>query len=457
MPAMHPTLFQLKAFGTPRLLPAQSRAVLAHLRSGCARCRAALAPRLIPWMDHEPADEAAATNPADCGRTLAAAYLRAAARAARAGAKPHKTPGSKGGPADKALTILNAEGPAAISHLPRPLFGIPAIEALLHQTYEMGPSDPRLRLRLAELAQDLAETTRGAEPGLQQLRCRATIELANAYRVSLDLRSAQQLLHRAEEQIARGGVHPLLKARLLVCQSLLFGDQTRPVPARAALGAAMSIYRREARREDLAKALVEDAYVFSEVLHDYGPARVRHTQALLLLDPGEDPLLICSALMGLCLTSLRTGNWREALATLRRHRRSMTIHDRGRNRARFARLEGELLGHEGDLTGAASAFAFSRRQLEAIGQPYEAGAVALVWAAVLRRHGDLDAAQALVAAATESMLRLDPHREVYVALMYLRTANRFSATRTDVPLERLVEFLSNAEFNPSIRLQPYLA
>jgi hypothetical protein len=454
---MHPTLFQLKAFGTPRLPPAQSRAVLAHLRSGCRRCRATLAPRLIPWMDPEPAAEAASTNPAGCGETLTVAYLRAAARAARAGAKPRKTLGHRGGPVVSALAILNAEGPAAISLLPRRLFGIPAIEALLHQTHELGPSDPRLRLRLAELAHDLAETARGGAPELKQLRCRATIELANAHRVALDLETAQQLLQRAEEEIARRDLHPLVQARLLVCQSLLFGDQARPVPARAAIAAAMSIYRREARREDLAKALVEDAYVLSEVLHDSVPARARHAQALLLLEPGDEPLLTCSALMGLCLTSLRTGNWREALAMLRRHRPSMTPHDRGRNRARFARLEGELLGHEGDVTAAAGAFAFSRRQLEAIGQPYEAGAVALLWAAVLRRHGDLDAAQALVAEATESMLRLDLHREVYVALTYLRAANRFSATRQDVPLEGIVEFLSNAEFNPAIRLQPYLA
>jgi len=41
--------------------------------------------------------------------------------------------------------------------------------------------------------------------------------------------------------------------------------------------------------------------------------------------------------------------------------------------------------------------------------------------------------------------------------MYLRTANRFSATRSTMPLEPMIAFLSNAEFNPSLRLQSYLA
>jgi hypothetical protein len=142
---------------------------------------------------------------------------------------------------------------------------------------------------------------------------------------------------------------------------------------------------------------------------------------------------------------------------LRRRRRSMALHDHVRNRARFARMEGELLGHEGDLAGAASAFAFSRRELEAIGQPYEAGAVALVWASVLRRRGEVQGAQAMVMEATGSLLRLELHREVHVALMLLRTANRFSATREEIPLEAMVRFLCHAEFSPSIRFQSYLA
>ena len=458
---MHPTIFQLNAFGTSRLLPAQSRAVLLHLRSGCPRCRAALAPRLIPWMDRRPAAEAAATEAARCGRTLAAAYLRAAARAARAAtATATRRPraiAAQDPRTSQALAILDAEGPAAIGRLPRHLLGLPAIEALLHQTYTLGPADPRLRLRLAELACDLAESTRGDEPRLRQVRCRAMIDLANAHRVALDLRTAQQQLDRAADEIASGGIDPLVKARLLYCQSSLFGDQSRPHPARATLAAAKSIYRREAQPAELARALVQDAYVYTEVLHDHVRARDCHRHALLLIEPDEEPLVTSAARMGLCYTELRMGNWREALTMLRRHRQSILTHDHGRNRARLARLEGELLGREGDVTGANRAFAFSRRELEAIAQPYEAGVVTLIWAACHRRRGDLEASQALVADATDSLLRLDPHREVHAALMILGTANRFSETRAALPLDAMVEFLSNAEFNPSIRLQSYLA
>ncbi|HVR06657.1 MAG TPA: hypothetical protein VMW75_01300 [Thermoanaerobaculia bacterium] len=453
---MHPTIFQLRAFGTARLPPAHSRAVLRHLRSGCGRCRRALAPRLVPWMDEAPAAEAAAVDAADCGPALAGAYLLAAARAARAGASLLSTSRSAG-TAERALAILNQEGPQAIGRLPRSLLGMPAIEALLRQTYEMGPADPHLRVRLAELTDDLASTTRGAHPLLKQARCRALIELANAYRVALDLGSAEQLLARAEEVISRGGCDPLVVARLLFCQSLLLGDQSRPGPARAAIAAAMSIYRQEARVKDLARALGHDCLLLSDVLHDLSSSTSRARQVLLLLDPDEEPLATACAMHMICCNELQSGNWREALAMVRRHRRSMALHDHGRNRARFARMEGEILGQAGDLAGAAGAFAFSRRELEAIGQPYEAGAVALVWASVLRRRGDVQGAQAMVQEATGSLLRLELHREVYVALMLLRTTNRFSPTREEIPLEAMVRFLGHAEFNPSIRFQSYLA
>jgi hypothetical protein len=54
-------------------------------------------------------------------------------------------------------------------------------------------------------------------------------------------------------------------------------------------------------------------------------------------------------------------------------------------------------------------------------------------------------------------LKLDPDREVYLALLYLRTANRFSATRSAIPLEPMIAFLLSAQFNPEIRLQSYLS
>jgi len=185
-------------------------------------------------------------------------------------------------------------------------------------------------------------------------------------------------------------------------------------------------------------------------------ARQRCSDALDVLGPGREPQIAGCALMNLCIILQRTGHWREAQAKLDRYRPIIAPYERGRHRARVAKLEGELLGQAGDMKNAARTFALCRRELEAIGQPYEAGVWTLAWAETLERRGDLAAAQAVVAEATEKLLQLEPHREVYLALIYLRTTNRFSATRSSVPLAPMIAFLSNAEFNPSLRLQSYL-
>jgi len=455
---MHPTPFELQAFGHGRLPAAQSRSVLHHLRVGCAACRTALAPRLIPWMDDDPAAEARATEPARCGRTLAAAYLRAARRAARAGARLRAVSGSAPPlPLSRALAILHAEGPAAIGRLPRRLLGIPAIEALLRMTATLGPSDPRLRLRLAELASDLAESGRDAAPAFREIRCRATIELANAYRVSLNLGAAQHQLDRAADAVARGGYGPVMAGRLLQIQGQLYCDQSRAAAARQLLSGAIRIYRRAAWAPELACALVLDGVVQLHVTGDMDLAQELCRDALHVLGHEREPLVVSAALTGICVALAKSGHWREALATLERHRQVIVTHEHGRNRARLAMLEGELFGHAGDMDSAARAFASCRRELEAIGQPYEAGVWTLAWAAVLERRGELPACQAVVAEATERLLKLDPHREVHLALLYLRTTNRFSATRSSIPLAPMINFLANAEFNPSLRLQSYLS
>ncbi|HEY6323402.1 MAG TPA: hypothetical protein VJA16_17820 [Thermoanaerobaculia bacterium] len=453
---MHPTPFELQAFGHSRLPTAQSLSVLRHLRNGCAACRTALAPRLIPWMDDDPAAEARATEPARYGRTLAAAYVGAAKRAARAGAKLRAAAGSAP-PSRRALAILQAEGPAAIGRLPRRLLGLPAIEALLRMTATLGSGDPLLRLRLAGLASDLAESGREAVHAFREIRCRATIELANAHRVNLNLGAAQHQLDRAADDIARGGYDPLVEARLLQIQANLYCDQSRAAASRTLMSGAKRIYRREARTPELAGALVGEAALELHVTGDMDLAQERCRDALDVLGSEPQPLIAGYALMNLGIMLERTGRWREARATLDRYRRLTVLHERGRSRARLAKLEGEIFGHAGDMDSAARAFASCRRELEAIGQPYEAGVWTLAWAALLERRGERAAAQAVVAEATEKLLQLDPHREVHLALICLRTTNRFSATRSTIPLAPMINFLSNAELNPSLRLQSYLS
>jgi tetratricopeptide (TPR) repeat protein len=453
-PTMHPTIFELNAFGRCRLPPAQGRAVLLHLHRGCGRCRAALSTHLMLWMDEGPAAEARGSDPRHYGRALVAAYLRAARRAFRAATK-RRTPHDADADVDHALARLEAEGPAAIGRMPRRLLGPAAVEALLRLTSTLGAPDPRLRLRFAELACDLAHRDTSDERRARELRCRAAVELANAHRVLTQHRLAQEQLDRAREELLRGDHDPLVAARLLVIQGLVLGDQWRPAAAYETLSGAVRIYRRRARLSDLAQAVVSCANL--GLAGKFDEAQQCRFDALQVLDREREPAVLAATLHGMYISLLETGRWREALDILRRERALLTAHAHGRNASRVAQIEGRLLHRAGDVEGAAKAFASSRDICKSHGYLHEAGVASLFWAAALEERGDWDGSRARILEGTDLILRRNPEGNVYSAAMLLRTTKQFSATRDTLPLDRVIAYFQRADTNPDLHLQSYLS
>lgn len=453
---MHPTIFELNAFGRCRLPPAQGRAVLRHLHRGCARCRAALSTHLMLWMDEGPAAEARGSDPRHHGRALVAAHLRAARRAFRAATRL-RTPHGADADVDQALARLEAAGPAAIGRMPRRLLGPAAVEALLRLTSTLGAPDPHLRLRFAELACDLAHRDTSDERRARELRCRAAVELANAHRVLTRHRLAQEQLDRAREELLRGDHDPLVAARLLVIQGLGLSDQWRTAAAHETLSAAARIYRRRARVSDLAQAVGVSRGNLLGFLGRYDEAQQCRSDALQVLDREREPAILAATLHGMCISLLETGRWREALDILRRERTLLTAHAHGRNASRVAQIEGRLLHRAGDVEGSAKALASSRDICKSHGYLHEAGVASLFWAAALEERGDWDGSRARVLEGTDLILRRNPERNVYSAAMLLRTTRQFSATRDTLPLDRVIAYFQRADTNPDLHLQSYLS
>jgi tetratricopeptide (TPR) repeat protein len=454
-PAMHPTIFELNAFGRSRLPGPQGRAVLRHLHQGCARCRATLSGRLALWLDEGPAAEARASDPRRHGRALVAEHLRAAARAFRAAAKLRRPPAADVD-VDHALAILEAEGPAAIGRMPLRLLGPPVIEALLRATSTLGAPDPRLRLRLAELAYDLAHRGRGDERRARELRCRAGVELANAHRVRGDLRLAQEGLDRAREELLRGTHDQLAAARLLVIQGLVLTDRWSLADAYEVLSAAARIYRRHARALDLAQAVGVSCANVLAYAGKFDAARHSLFDALQVLDREREPAVFAATLHCMYVSLMEVGRWREALDVLRRERTLLTAHAHGRNASRVDLIEGRLLHRAGDAAGSARSFASSRDICQAHGYLHEAGVASLFWAAALEERGDWAGSRARTLEGTGLILRSNPEGNVYRAAMLLRTTRQFSDTRDALPLDRVIEYLQRADTNPDLRLESFL-
>jgi tetratricopeptide (TPR) repeat protein len=452
---MHPTIFQLNAFGRCRLPAVQGRAVLRHLRAGCARCRAALSTHLTLWLDEGPAAEARAADPRHHGRALVAEVLRAATSAFRAAAKL-RTAHDTNVDVDQALALLEAEGPAAIGRMPRRLLGPAVVEALLHLTVTLGARDSRLRLRFAELACDLAHRATGEQQAGRELRCRAAVELANAHRVFGDLRRAQEELDHARAELLRGPHDPLVTARLLVIQGVVMTDRWSLGTAQKLLSAATRIYRRRAMIQDLAQAGVSSANVLS-----YGgkfdDSLQFRSEVVQVLDRERDPAVFAATLYGTCFAMLEIGRWREALHIVRRERTLLTAHTHGRNASRAAQIEGRLLHRAGDVQGSDQAFASSRDICASQAHLYEAGVASLFWAAALEERGDCDGSRARIMEGTQRILNLNPGANVYGAVMLLRTTRQFFTTRDALPLDRVIAYLQRAEFNPDLRLDRFLS
>ena len=125
----------------------------------------------------------------------------------------------------------------------------------------------------------------------------------------------------------------------------------------------------------------------------------------------------------------------------------------GRSKAWDGADDGEVVAAiTNRLQGAVRAFASCRDRLESLGYSHEAGAASLDWAAALEDHGDWDGSRARIIEGTDLILKQNPTDNVYSAVMLLRTTRQFSATRDALPLERMIELLYRATFNPDIRL-----
>jgi tetratricopeptide (TPR) repeat protein len=446
---MHPTSFHLKAFGQMWLPPVPARGVVRHLRDGCVRCRATLSPYLIPWMDEEPAAEAAKVHPASAGPALRGAYLTAAVRAARAAVKAVPLP--PGRRVREVLARIEQDGPTALRRLPRGQLGMPAIDALLRATGTVGARNPYLRVQLAELACDLAFHlgARAAREGaLRRAACRASLQAAAALRQVGALGQAEERIEQAAELYARDPRDPWIEARLYEGRGALLLYRNRSQAAAEALRQARALFRRGGWAEDLGRAFAYLGWMAGGS-DEVDTALAANDHVLRLTESRPNPSIRGAAIHNSRVTLLASGRWREALTL------APPPHPSPLPSAKYACLDGILLNLAGDEAAATAAFATSYRLYSAQGRPYSAALVLLQQAASHESRGRHDAARQLVLGATGELLRLAPGREVYVALLLLRTSRRLAAARALLPLPPVIAFLREAEFDPTLRCESF--
>jgi len=421
------------------------QASIRHLLS-CRECRSAAAPRLIPLLATRfPAiDEEKNLTP-----ELDAAYDLALDRSfATLFERQHALRESSG--VQDALALYAEKGMVGLEESPRLLGGLAAYRTLLDLCQELRYEDPKRMVDAGFLAVYVAgrlSERRFGAPRLADWRCRALLELSNAYRVSDRLDDAERTLGEADEAFQAGTGEDLLKARLFDVRASLFADRRRFEAASEALDTVYAIYSRRGDRHLAGRALISKGIY---VGYSGAPEEaIRLLQeGVTLIEPGRDQALLYAAVHNQAHFLLTCGRLGEARALLWKFPASPEAVGGRVNLLKMRWLAAQIDANLGELWRAEQAFLEVKRGFEEAGLYYKAALVTLEMATVLIRENRPDQARDLVVEVLGVFKVLRIQRETLGSLLLLDKAFE-ERVATGAMVERVLELLRRAEDNPA--------
>jgi hypothetical protein len=436
----HPTPDELSALARGALAPQRSLEVTLHLLEGCRSCR----PVVLPAIEVAEVTPPAGDYDKVVERALAAALRQ---RDSYQGEREHV----------RRLVAELAAGREAMAEVLRRESGPPLVEALLERSWALRHEDPALTAELAwsatVAAADLDLGPDGAKRAAD-LRFRAWAELGNALRVADDFVGAEQAFDTALGHWTAGTLDETLLARYLDLRASLYRARREFNSAQAALAVACSIYLRYGQRHLAGRAMIGHA-IHTGLAGEPEAALQLISNGLFLVEEHREPDLVIAAVHNQIHFLIDCEKYDEA-------RKLLFL-----NRGRFLRataaghisdlkmrwLEGRIDAGRGQLARAEEVLREVRDGFEAVGLGYNAALVTLELAAVILRQGRAAAASALVLEAAEAFTALRIHREMLMAVLYLRETVLQGAA--EVPLlEKVSAFLRRAEHDASASFEP---
>jgi tetratricopeptide (TPR) repeat protein len=303
-----------------------------------------------------------------------------------------------------------------------PLRGIAQVESLLELSWSLRHQEPDRMIEYAELALLAARRLEPHRYGwslVADVRSHVWSELANAYRVSEDLVSAEEALLNAVRWAKRGSGDPLLAARLGDISASLWSDLRRFPLAIEALERVICIYRGLNETHRAARALISLG-IFRGYNDEPERAILDLAGGLALIDEAKEPALVLAALHAIAWNLVECGNYRKARIVMfnTRHR----YHEEGSrlNLLRLGWLEGRIYSGLGRFEQAEVAFQKTRRGFEAVDKPYDAALASLDLAMVWAQQGRREELKTLVTEMVTTFRRHGIAREAIAALMLAR-------------------------------------
>lgn len=422
------------------LPPKRALEVTLHLIDGCPTCQ----PAFLPAPDRP-----AAAGPGEGGYDSVVKRVFQNARRQR---EAYSLERERVG---KILAELAAGGPEVLAEIQRRESGPPLVEALLERSWSLRWKDPAATVEHARLATTVAAgldlgpegATRAAD-----LRCRAWAELGNALRIAEDLDGADEAFDTALGHWTAGTLDETLFARYLDLRASLHRTRRQFGPAQAALAVACSIYLRYGQRHLAGRTLLSQA-IFANVAGEPEVALQLVAKCRSLLDESLDPELVSTAIYNQIWFLAECGRFDEARKLLFLNRGRLLRTEGRVPELKLRYVEGRIDAGRGQLARAEAAFRETREGFEALDLGYQAASITLDLAAAVLRQGRAAEASGLVLEAAEAFTALGIHREMLMAVLYLKET--FVCGAAEVPLlEEVSAFLRRAEHDASARFEP---
>ncbi len=409
----HPTPAALEAFLRGALSIGELKLVIAHLLSGCSRCRQAMESSAQSLFF--PGREEAEGNGAEYDFPIFRAINQARRESTERPRSESILPSSP---------VKAQEKPVVVApHIASGLRSPEGCEALLSASRELRHQDPEGMVFLAALAVGVAERldSRTAPPAAADLRARAWAELGNARRVANDLVGAEAALERSLACAEEGSGDPLLLARLFDLTASLYTDQRRFDQALALLDRVFEIYWAHGERHLAGRALVSKGV--SVGFGNQPEEALRLISAGLdLLDLRRDPALVLAAVHNLIDFTVKLDRFAEGDRLLRASRRLYYEYADELNFLKLRWVEGKINAGLGNLAKAEAAFQEVRDGFRAHEMPYHLAVASLDLAEVWLGQGRTAEMGEVVEEMVRTFQAFGIHREAIAAVLMLQEA-----------------------------------
>jgi tetratricopeptide (TPR) repeat protein len=330
-------------------------------------------------------------------------------------------------------------------------------ERLLDKSREETLLDPAKGEEMARTALELSsnlDAERYGQEQIEDLRCRAWAYIGNARRVRADLRGAERAFRRAFVHLRRGTREPMERALFLDLKASLlrarrdFGDALRLLRRAHALFLAVGEKHRAGR------TLVKISTVHASAGKPGRAIEVLH-QAIALIDPAIDPLLLLSAWHNLIDNLVETGQFMEARKQMNRARDLYGRFSEPWLQARRRWLAAKIAWGLGQREEAEALLCAVREGVLAESSPYDHALVSLELATLYAEQGRTAELRRIAEELVPIFASRQIHREALAALTLWKQAVEAENAGAEMAAD-VAAFLRRARNDRGLRFQEAL-